>query len=447
MSSRLPPLAVEEVGQDLGGGEKWSGVVLGLDGCLYGIPYNANRVVKFDPSDNSCVFIGGDLGNEEEKWCGAVMSPEGIIYGIPCNARKFLKIDPVNGTTSFIDLGDYAEDYADENIYETWWMSGALAPDGCVYCMPSCARRILRFDTINETISCVGRDMGDGDFKFNGTVVGNDGCIYGIPSHDTQVVKYDPMDMSTTFIGSNLGDLEWKWIGGIKAPDSGNIYLVPSESDHIHCINTSEQSVSRVGEVLEGDYKWDGGAIGEDGYLYFAPALSRYVLRFDPVNQSITLLEPQLPQRMEKWSSGILAHDGHIYFVPCISRRFLHVNTRTSMDNLHRLLKRKLWGNVIHLLKDTSFSDEIKRETLEQKNTDNHNTLLAALKLKAPVEVIKCIVEGNYNALVERDSLTGLFPLMSAAVGEDSDLGVVYELFHFHPGLIHEYLGSNSVNH
>jgi len=37
--------------------------------------------------------------------------------------------------------------------------------------------------------------------------------------------------------------------------------------------------------------------------------------------------------------------------------------------------------------------------------------------------------------------------LWSAAVVEDSDLSVVYELFHFHPGLIHEYLGSNSVNH
>jgi len=37
-----------------------------------------------------------------------------------------------------------------------WFSGGVLALDGCIYFMPSAARRILKFDPDNETFSSVG---------------------------------------------------------------------------------------------------------------------------------------------------------------------------------------------------------------------------------------------------------------------------------------------------
>eukprot|EP00751_Fragilariopsis_kerguelensis_P048444 CAMPEP_0171026524 /NCGR_PEP_ID=MMETSP0736-20130129/34352_1 /TAXON_ID=186038 /ORGANISM="Fragilariopsis kerguelensis, Strain L26-C5" /LENGTH=67 /DNA_ID=CAMNT_0011467113 /DNA_START=144 /DNA_END=344 /DNA_ORIENTATION=- len=40
---------------------KWLLSVKGADGCIYGIPAGANRVVRFDPTTKSLTSIGIDL--------------------------------------------------------------------------------------------------------------------------------------------------------------------------------------------------------------------------------------------------------------------------------------------------------------------------------------------------------------------------------------------------
>ena len=55
----------------------------GADDCIYGIPYNARRVVKFDPADKSLTEIGPDLGEGYGKWMGGVLDRNGSIYCMP----------------------------------------------------------------------------------------------------------------------------------------------------------------------------------------------------------------------------------------------------------------------------------------------------------------------------------------------------------------------------
>ena len=41
------------VGPRIRGHLKWIASIRGADDCIYGIPYNARRVVKFNPDDKS----------------------------------------------------------------------------------------------------------------------------------------------------------------------------------------------------------------------------------------------------------------------------------------------------------------------------------------------------------------------------------------------------------
>jgi len=60
------PSVTTLVGNEFDGGkykeDKFSDSVRGADDCIYGIPFNARRVVKFNPVDKSLKEIGPDLG-------------------------------------------------------------------------------------------------------------------------------------------------------------------------------------------------------------------------------------------------------------------------------------------------------------------------------------------------------------------------------------------------
>jgi hypothetical protein len=104
----------------------------------------------------------------------------------------------------------------------------ALATDNNIYYTPYLARRIMRLNADNDTLSSVGDDLGDeGGYKYCGsaTVVGNDSCVYCIPYHAKRIVKFDPTNFDTTyFVGKEAK--EWRRCGnGVLAGD-GYIYAV-----------------------------------------------------------------------------------------------------------------------------------------------------------------------------------------------------------------------------
>lgn len=63
------------------------------------------RILKVDPNND-----GDDLGPEGCKYTGTVVWVDGCVYGIPYNtgipdeARRIMKCDPINGmTTLFVE--------------------------------------------------------------------------------------------------------------------------------------------------------------------------------------------------------------------------------------------------------------------------------------------------------------------------------------------------------
>ena len=186
------------VGEELEGYSKWTAPLAAPNGFVYGIPADARRVVKFNPVDKSFTHIGPDFGDEKWKWGRGAMTDSGIIYCLPSfNGHGILKID-TNTTDMVTELN--------RNLLpeqgDSMWESCAVALDGCLYCMPSDARRIMKLDLNNSVaMTSVGDDLGHGYDKYIGMVVGIDGCVYGIPRHSKRILKYDPINDTTSFVG------------------------------------------------------------------------------------------------------------------------------------------------------------------------------------------------------------------------------------------------------
>jgi len=85
---------------------KWQGGVLSRDGIIYAIPSNAKQILCIDtavPSKESDKSASGDemkysfVGNfspKKDKWQGGFLGLDGSIYCIPENANKVLKVIP-----------------------------------------------------------------------------------------------------------------------------------------------------------------------------------------------------------------------------------------------------------------------------------------------------------------------------------------------------------------
>lgn len=85
---------------------RWISGALALDGCIYFMPYNARRILKLDPGNDSLCSVGDDCGGGQKKYDGAAVGSEGYLYGIPHQSTRIIKFDSVNHATSI--LGDEA---------------------------------------------------------------------------------------------------------------------------------------------------------------------------------------------------------------------------------------------------------------------------------------------------------------------------------------------------
>jgi hypothetical protein len=137
----------------------------------------------------------------------------------PFGPIEFLKINTNDGTVETLD---------DLELPETGgglWQSGAFAADNNIYYMPSFARRIMRLNPDNDTLSSVGDDLGGGGFKYLGTAVGNDDWVYSIPSNAKRIIKFDPTNPDTTSTVGEEAEEEFRCGNGVLVAD-GDIYSV-----------------------------------------------------------------------------------------------------------------------------------------------------------------------------------------------------------------------------
>ncbi len=339
---------------------KWFGCVKGgdLDECIYGVPYNSRRVVKFNPKTKAITFIGDDLGSSGWKWWGGVLDRKGCIYCIPYRSRRILKIDSVRGTTKLLDVvlpesGNWK------------WSSGVLAPDGCIYFMPYNARRILKLNPRDDTVSSIGDDFGgaqgqSGKYKFKGAVLGLDGCVYGIPFKYKRILKFDPSSQTTSFIGAEAQEY-FQCGDGVVARD-GNIYSANHHGTvlkidvrnrsygfvrNTHPISAAADGYASSTRSSPGNHGWGDPTVGQDGAIYWPPMDSCQMLKFDPVTNITCHVDGDFHGiSTGRWVNGVLAKDGVIYCIPLLATRILAID---PFNELRRMLWRGMKTRPHHL--------------------------------------------------------------------------------------------------
>jgi hypothetical protein len=316
---------------------KWWVFVNGNDGFLYGIPYKARRVVKFNPVDKSMEMIGPDLGENDEWTCG-ILAKNGCIYCPPNYRDTMLKINTIAGTVETIDLQDGSGWW--ELPFPAYWVSGAVGRDECIYYLPSSEyfRDILRLDPDTDTLSLI--SLPSYHDSFRGAVVGKDDCIYGIPKdYPDCVMRFDPMEPENiSYIsGSNA---EFKSDGVLGC--DGNIYAL-IDCGYVLKLDTSARTVSFIRndtfEYDEYDDYYDP-VVGPDQCIYWLQCSPAGIVRFDPVTQQPPSFIV-LGDCSEEWGwlGGALADDGVIYYAPLSDSRVLAIDpfrelSATIKDNM-----------------------------------------------------------------------------------------------------------------
>ena len=114
-----------------------------------------NKIVKFNPIDDSLVEIGPALGKLYSQ--GAVCTSDGNIHCIPCYGKQVIKID-VNNNDNVSYIGDKFEGGLK-------WKSGAVVVEGeeeKIYACPNIERKILKINITNGSTHLLDTDLGDG---------------------------------------------------------------------------------------------------------------------------------------------------------------------------------------------------------------------------------------------------------------------------------------------
>lgn len=120
---------VSYIGDVLLGSDKWTNGAVAKNGNIYVCPYCASHVLKININNGTTSLVGSDLGHDTNKWTGFIKGPDGLFYGIPFDSNELLIFDPETETTTMLPLNDKLHG-------ESKWGLGNLANNGVIYAPP-----------------------------------------------------------------------------------------------------------------------------------------------------------------------------------------------------------------------------------------------------------------------------------------------------------------------
>jgi hypothetical protein len=231
------------------------------------------------PEHSLTTLIGNEMMEGGNKWNDFVDGKDGFLYGIPCYARRVVKFNPID--KSLTEIGP------DLGYGEFKWMCGGLANNGSIYCAPYNAKHILKINT-------------------------NDGTVETLENVELPE-----------------RGLFWMWASGALAADN-HIYYMPYRACRIMKLNPDNDSLSSVGDDLLGAYKYKGTIVGNDDCLYGMPYQAKRIVKFDPNNPDTTsTVGGEEDEEFFCCGNGVLGGDGYIYAVNYVGQ-VLQIDTTSN---------------------------------------------------------------------------------------------------------------------
>lgn len=374
MPEHHPSLSYLEPQPPLVGQTLYLGGELGPDSRIYCIPGNASKVLMIDPFNDLCLQIGPDLFGKF-KWLRGIKASNNIIYGLPCHSDTVLRIDAtaaadmksdgtlacfdfdrkVQITTMSIPYEDFfTNDEERERERKMLWKyhGGSISPvDGCIYCIPQSATRVLKIDPQTDACTFVGPKL-EGTYKWYGGLAARDGAIYGVAHNSRSVLrirpnKDDPNDVLVSLHG-DLGSSKHQWHGAGISSD-GTIVCIPNNASTVLLIRPCEKGQSEptlqiiggpdvvgTGENagrLDRKYKYLGSVSDENCNVYCLPSGTERVLRINTSTLKVDEIGPSLFEsgmerlRQNKWQNGFYSKkDNCAYAIPLASETVLRID-------------------------------------------------------------------------------------------------------------------------
>ena len=182
--------------------------------------------------------------------------------------------------------------------------------------IPAHARRVVKFNPLDKSLTEIGPDLGEGEFKWECGVLASNGSIYCAPfCSNSHILKIDTNDGTV----ETLDDVELPetgrnlWESGALAQDN-NIYYMPLSARRIMRLNPDNDTLFSVGDDLGGGwYKYSGMVVGKQYLVYSIPHETTPIVKFDPTNPDITSTVGEEAEEGFYCGNCVLAGDGDIY--------------------------------------------------------------------------------------------------------------------------------------
>ena len=273
------------------------GGVEGLDGNIYCIPGNANRVLCIDPrTDRVYPLTTGSSS------CGDNVSPPQVVPPMVAPATQQQQRQQVELPQLMVTQQSQQQQQQQQQdlLGKFKWLRG-IRVEHIIYGLPCHSPTVLRIDTRTQQVTLL-------------PIPYETFYSHHYNSHDDDDDDNNHNN-NTKFnnVAHEQRTMEWKYHGGSYSHDEGCIYAIPQSAWHVLRIDTRTDTCTLVpSEPLLGRYKWYGGVVGKDGAIYGIPHNARSVLRIQ--NNAITL-HGDYPD-LHKWHGAALAGDGTIVCVP-----------------------------------------------------------------------------------------------------------------------------------
>lgn len=286
------------------GTNKWQGVALAHNGKIYCAPLSENKVLVIDPTNDSFYYIDVTSGG----YRGACLSPNGKIYCIPhlAGVSNILVINPTNDTFYRINASIASHGSGS-------YIGGCIAPNGAIYCFPAQAPQILKIDTLTDTVTTIGSNLGTAAFKYGSGAMTVDGKIVMNPTFAEFPLLVDPSDDSVTTFVQGDGAAN-KAYSCVLAKD-GLMYSMGWQAAKLRLLNPGTGEYTTILSGLP-DESFIWGVLGMNGLIYGCPGSTSRVIEVNPYVPSWRYVGADIAGSIPKYGGCVMARNGNIYGVP-----------------------------------------------------------------------------------------------------------------------------------